>query len=65
MKKLILSVLLLSASVLSAADISGLYVGKGLKADPKYGSIPSNLQLSITQAGNSFTGFLEKPYYQN
>jgi hypothetical protein len=58
MKKLLFSVLLLSVSALIASDVTGLWVGKGSKADPKYGMIPSNFQIGITQAGSKITGFM-------
>ena len=58
MKKTILSIVLLSASLLSAADATGLWVGKGAKADPKYGLIPTAFTVGITQAGSAITGFM-------
>ena len=58
MKKLLLSAVLLSVSVLFANDVTGLWVGKGSKADIKYGMIPANFQIGITQAGTQITGFV-------
>jgi hypothetical protein len=64
MKKLLLSALLLSVSVLSAADATGLWVGKGAKADPKYGMIPATFKVGITQAGSKITGFLMRDKHE-
>jgi hypothetical protein len=57
-KKLFLSALLFSAAILSAADLTGLYAGKGVKADQKYGPLGSDFQIGLTQAGSAITGFL-------
>jgi hypothetical protein len=58
MKKLFFSALLLSVSALYAADATGLWVGKGSKADPKYGMIPTDFKIGITQAASKITGFV-------
>jgi hypothetical protein len=58
MKKILLSTVLLVASALSAADATGLWVGKGGKADPKYGVIPTTFKIGLTQAGSKITGFI-------
>ncbi len=64
MKKILLSTVLLSASALSAADATGLWVGKGAKADPKYGLIPTTFKVGITQAGSQITGFMMRDKHQ-
>jgi hypothetical protein len=58
MKRLFLSAVLFSVSVLSAADLTGLYIGKGVKPDQKYGSLGADFQIGLTQAGSTITGFL-------
>jgi len=58
MKKLLLSVLLLCVPALFADDVTGVWVGKGNKADSKYGMIPADFQIGLTQAGSKISGFV-------
>jgi hypothetical protein len=55
MKKLAIMMLTLAAS-LAAQDYSGIWNGNGGKQDPKYGLVPRTAQMTILQAGTSFTG---------
>lgn len=58
MKKLAIMMLMLAAS-LAAQDYSGIWNGNGGKQDPKYGLVPRTAQMTILQAGTSFTGTLK------
>ena len=58
MKKLVIVILAFAAS-LSAADYSGIWNGTGGKEDARYGLVPRTAQLTVVQAGNSFTGSLK------
>ena len=61
MKKLIvLLVLLLTLTpCLAAATLSGIWNGKGGKEDPKYGSVPVTVQMTLLQAGSSVHGTIK------
>jgi len=56
MKKLIVLLLILAPCLAAAADLSGVWTGKGGKEDPKYGSVPVKVQMTLLQAGSSVTG---------
>ena len=58
MKKLATLALLLAGG-LSAADFSGIWNGNGSVQDSKYGSLPTTMQMTLLQAGNSLTGTLK------
>lgn len=58
MKKLAIMMLTLAAS-LAAQDYSGIWNGKGGKQDPKYGLVPRTAQMTVLQAGATFTGTLK------
>jgi|ERR1035441_3391796 hypothetical protein len=58
MKKLVV-VLLSLAACLTAADFSGIWNGKGGIESAKYGSVPQTAQMTIVQAGSSFSGTLK------
>jgi hypothetical protein len=59
MKKLIIVLLLTLTPYLAAADLSGIWKGKGGKEDPKYGSVPVTVQMTLLQAGSSVTGTIK------
>jgi hypothetical protein len=58
MKKLVCVAFAFAVS-LAAADYSGIYNGKGGFEDPKYGSVPSTAQMTLTQAGSAISGTLK------
>ena len=58
MKKLAIVILAFAAS-LSAADFSGVWNGTGGKVDSRYGVVPQTAQMTVVQAGSSFTGTLK------
>ena len=58
MKKLVV-VLLSLAALLTAADYSGIWNGKGGIESAKYGSVPQTAQLTLLQAGSSVSGTLK------
>jgi hypothetical protein len=59
MKKLIVLLLVLTPYLAAAADLSGVWAGKGGKEDPKYGSVPVKVQMTLLQAGSSVTGTIK------
>jgi hypothetical protein len=59
MKKLIVLLLILTPYLAAAADLSGVWAGKGGKEDPKYGSVPVKVQMTLLQAGSSVTGTIK------
>lgn len=60
MKKLLVVLLLtLTPCLAAAADLSGIWNGKGGKEDPNYGSVPVTVQMTLLQAGSSVTGTLK------
>ena len=59
MKKLIVLLLILTPCLATAADLSGIWNGKGGKEDPKYGSVPVTVQMTLLQAGSSVTGTIK------
>jgi len=58
MKKLIVLLLTLTP-YLAASDLSGIWNGKGGKEDPKYGLVPSTVQMTLLQAGSSVSGTIK------
>jgi hypothetical protein len=58
MKKLVV-VLLSLAALLTAADYSGIWNGKGGIESAKYGSIPQTAQITLLQAGSAASGTLK------
>jgi len=56
MKKLATLVLLLAGGLSAATDFSGIWNGSGSTPDPKYGSVPVNMQMTLLQAGTSLSG---------
>ena len=58
MKKLA-TILHMLGATLSAADYSGTYTGRGGREDPRYGTDPRSAQLTLLQAGSSFSGSLK------
>ena len=59
MKKL-LFVILAAAVSLSAADYSGVYVGKGAEPSARYGGgVPHTVQMTLRQVGNALQGTVQ------
>jgi hypothetical protein len=59
MVKKIALLTLLAAGVLSAANYSGTWNGKGMVQDTKYGGLPHSAQLTLIQSGSSLQGTLK------
>src|SRR5262249_40076869 len=59
MKKLAVAILITFAASFAADDYSGVWNGKGGKEDARYGLVPRTAQMTILQAGTSFTGTLK------
>jgi hypothetical protein len=59
MKKLIVLLLILAPCLAAAANLSGVWNGKGGKEDPKYGMVPVTVQMTLLQAGSSVTGTIK------
>jgi hypothetical protein len=54
-KKIVTLAVMLAAS-LAAQDFSGIWNGTGGKVDSHYGTVPATAQMTVLQAGNSFSG---------
>ena len=59
MKKLIVVLLLTLTPYLVAADLSGVWNGKGGKEDAKYGKVPVTVQMTLLQAGSAVSGTIK------
>jgi hypothetical protein len=60
MKKSLLTMLALAASLGAAQDYSGIYNGKAVVQSARYpGGVPYTVQITLIQAGTSLTGTLK------